>query len=219
MARTLGERLYTLTGEFYPIRLEAASGETAQAAPSSDGATLIGSTGAVALGHLATDEEKGPALQSQKPAPPPPRRADLRALGTVAALLLVFLGLGMAGLVVGRVWQDSRSVIPVGNAAGQGGAPTIVVSAAALAIVTTKPLGDAQVQPFLVSVESGGMPLNRPEAVATAAAPSSEPVTTLLPTGTLVPTADPCPPVPMQGFAAQTPVISIGMFACTVKLM
>jgi hypothetical protein len=132
----------------------------------------------------------------------------MRTFGTILALLLIFFGLVVAGLVVVRVWQDNGRVAVDANAAAMTSAATGGDAAGAGGGIVT-------------GVETGGMALAAPtpaalNAVGVMAAPQDAPATpfpveepTLLPAP--LPTLDPCPPVVAQGYPVDTAVVAVGM--------
>lgn len=141
----------------------------------------------------------------------------MRTFGTILALLLIFFGLVVAGLVFVRIWQDNGVVRLDINTASVS-APTATVPVAAAVRAAEAANGEAgaagSTAPVVVGIESGGMSLSTGEGAGEAAggagaavqaAPADVPVT-LEP----VATVDPCPPAPAEGFAAESAVMAVG---------
>lgn len=126
-----------------------------------------------------------------------------RIVGSILALLLILFGLVVAAVSVVLIWQA--------NSSAQGNGATVETAGADAA------LRGAGGQALLVGVESGGMALSTPApaALVVMAAPQDEPLATLPPEPTSAPTSaptpDPCPPLPAEGFAADTAVVAVGM--------
>lgn len=132
----------------------------------------------------------------------------MRTFGTILALLLIFFGLVVAGLIAVRIWQDNGSVqVDINTADLEVGATVASDAAAAARAANGEPLVAAASQPLVVGVESGGMALTTPEAASIMAAPADQPAPTVEP----LPIVDPCPPAPVRGFGADTAVVAVGM--------
>jgi hypothetical protein len=151
----------------------------------------------------------------------------MRTFGTILALLLIFFGLVVAGLVFVRIWQDNGLVrldintsgvltptatAPVSLAVRAAEAANAAATAAAKANGVAGASGETgaagSTAPVVVGIESGGMSLagtpGVPSAAAMAAPADAAP--TLEPAATV----DPCPPRPAEGFAADTAVVAVG---------
>ncbi len=152
----------------------------------------------------------------------------MRTFGTILALLLIFFGLVVAGLVFVRIWQDNGLVrLDINTASVSTPTATVPVSAAVRAAEAANMAASAaantgangrgggcggrggaagSVAPVVVGIESGGMSLagGAPDAAVPTApadvAPTSEPL----------PPVDPCPPTPAEGFAAESAVVAVG---------
>jgi hypothetical protein len=124
----------------------------------------------------------------------------MRTFGTILALLLIFFGLVAAGLIAVRIWQDNGQVRLDINSPSLSTAGENVRAAASV-----------NGEPLVVGVESGGMMLATPSAAVALAAPADVPVATLPAVIEPLPTVDPCPPIPGQGYVAGTVVTSVGM--------
>jgi hypothetical protein len=145
----------------------------------------------------------------------------MRTFGTILALLLIFFGLVVAGLIVVRIWQDNGSVqmdintASVGagaNATGNVAGDVAADVAAGARAANGEPLVAAAPEPLVVGVESGGMALTTPEVASIIAAPpAAPPADQPAPTAESLTTVDPCPPAPAQGFGADTAVVAVGM--------
>jgi hypothetical protein len=152
----------------------------------------------------------------------------MRTFGTILALLLIFFGLVVAGLLVVRLWQGN-DFLAWGAAPTATPTPDLLLVAAGTNTSRDAPAGadlgaasETDMQRLFVGVESGGMALGTPEAAMVPVAqfdepfddpldaPADEPLLpTLLPQ--VLPPADACPPQPAEGFAADSAVVAVGM--------
>ena len=148
----------------------------------------------------------------------------MRTFGTILALLLIFFGLVVAGLVFVRIWQDNGLVrldintagvstptatVPVSAAVRAAEAANAAAAAAANAGASGETGAAGSTAPVVVGIESGGMSLagSTPDvpSAAVMAAPADAP-----PPIEPAATVDPCPPGPAAGFAADTAVVAVG---------
>ena len=144
----------------------------------------------------------------------------MRTFGTILALLLIFFGLVVAGLVVVRIWQDNGLVRLDINTTNVTPTATVPVSiavraaeaanAAATAVANASAAGETgaagATAPVVVGIESGGMSLSGDQPSAAVMAAPADAAPTLEPLATV----DPCPPAPAEGFAADTAVVAVG---------
>lgn len=136
----------------------------------------------------------------------------MRTFGTILALLLIFFGLVVAGLVVVRIWQDNGLVrLDINTANVAAPTTTVPVSAAVKAAEAANAAASGETgaagaaAPVVVGIESGGMSLSGGEPASIMAAPADA-----APTLEPLATVDPCPPAPAEGFAADTAVVAVG---------
>jgi len=148
----------------------------------------------------------------------------MRTFGTILALLLIFFGLVVAGLVFVRIWQDNGLVrLDINTAGVSTPTATVPVSAAVRAAEAANAAAasgaesgasgqtgaDASTAPVVVGIESGGMSLAGGAGDASSAALMAAPADAA-PTIEPLATVDPCPPAPAEGFAADTAVVAVG---------
>jgi hypothetical protein len=145
----------------------------------------------------------------------------MRTFGTILALLLIFFGLVVAGLLVVRLWQGNDflgwnnpaptptpDLLLVASGAGSTGATGADGGQGAAGELGTA--GEADMQRLFVGVESGGMPLGDPQAAPAPALPADDPQMPA-PLPEVLPPLVECPPQPAEGFAADSAVVTIGM--------
>ncbi len=142
----------------------------------------------------------------------------MRTFGTILALLLIFFGLVVAGLVFVRIWQDNGLVrLDINTASVSTPTATVPVSAAvraaeaANAAATAAGSGEAgaagSTAPVVVGIESGGMSLAGGGGRTPRSWRRRQTARRLLSPWRPV---DPCPPAPAEGFAADTAVVAVG---------
>jgi hypothetical protein len=144
----------------------------------------------------------------------------MRTFGTILALLLIFFGLVVAGLLVVRLWQGNNFVAWFAAPTATP-APDLLLVASGANTSRGAPAGadlgaasETDMQRLFVGVESGGMALGTPGAAMVPVAPLDEPSVEPLPLAPLpqvLPTPDSCPPAPAEGFAADSAVVAVGM--------